>query len=259
MIWQKFTELEDLPWFPRFFRDEITDALRYFTLSMRGYDGIIPEFLWTMQQSTTKNVVDLCSGGSGPWEYLLMAITDLDDYVDTITLTDLYPNREYTRALDQKSVGIHYHKDPVDARNIDPELVGVRTLFSAFHHFTTDEATAILQDAVDKKMPVCVFEMTERRFMNLFHNLISTIILFTRLLFRRPLSPARLLFSYLIPIVPLVYLYDSTISHLRTFSTDDLRTMVGALKNTESFEWEIGSKRSPKSHIKNSYLIGYPK
>lgn len=259
MIWQKLTELEDLPWFPRFFRDEITDTLRYFTLSMRGYDGIIPEFLWIMQQSKTKHVIDLCSGGSGPWEYLLTAIPDLDDYVDTITLTDLYPSWEYAHRLYSKSVKISYHNAAVDARNIGPELVGVRTLFSAFHHFTTAEATAILQDAVDKQMPVCVFEMTERCFINLFHNLISTIIVFTRRLFNRPLTPARLLFSYLIPIVPLVYLYDSSVSHLRTFSPDELRAMAGSLTNTESFEWEIGSKRSPKSHIKNTYLIGYPR
>jgi hypothetical protein len=36
--------------------------------------------------------------------------------------------------------------------------MGVRTMFSAFHHFLPDAAKAILKDAFDRRRAICIFE-----------------------------------------------------------------------------------------------------
>ena len=259
MNWQFLIELEDLPWFPHMFRKQITDALQFFTTDMKVYDPIIPEFLWVLQQSKTKKVIDLCSGGSGPWEYLLAASADINTSVEKITLTDLYPNMEAMAELTSTHPKVEFEEKPVNALDVDENLKGVRTLFSCFHHFTTAEATSILQDAVDKKMPICIYEFTGRRAVNFFHTPVATAILFTKLLFKRPLTIQKILFSYILPIVPLIYLWDSTVSHLRSFSQDELRAMITNINNGDSYEWEIGENSSPRSHLRNTFLIGYPK
>ena len=99
MKWPRFFEIEDQGWLPRVLRDQITDALRYLIVEMKIYDPIIPEFLWVMQKSQTKNVIDLCSGGTGPWEYLIHAISNPEESVTGITLTDLYPNEKAMKGL----------------------------------------------------------------------------------------------------------------------------------------------------------------
>lgn len=259
MKWPRLFELEDQRWLPQILRDQMTDALRYLIIEMKVYAPIIPELLWVMQQSPTKDVVDLCSGGSGPWDYLLAEISESEEFVARITLTDLYPNERAFKALSESRPIISYQTEPVNALDISADLEGLRTLFSSFHHFDLPAATSIIQDAVDKQMPIGIFEFTERRAVNFLITPITTIMLFSKMLFRTQLSLSRLLFSYLIPIVPLIFLWDSNVSHLRSYSQDNLKEIIRNVHNSDSYEWEVGENRSPKTPIKNTYLIGYPK
>jgi hypothetical protein len=259
MRWPRLFEIEDQKWLPQILRNQMTDALKFLILEMKVYDPIMPEFQWVMQQSKAKKVVDLCSGGTGPWEYIVGAISHPEEIVERITLTDLFPNKQALKAMSDKNPIFHYRETPVDVLDIAVELDGVRTLFSSFHHFDPEQAVTIIQDAVNKQMPICIFEFTGRSFMNFLLTPISMLMLFVMLLFKRPLTISRLLFSYLIPIVPMIYLWDSTVSHLRSYSQSELKEILSRVENRESYEWEIGEATSPKTPLKNSYLIGYPK
>ncbi len=259
MKWPRLFEIEDQRWLPQMLRNQMTDALRYLIMEMKAYDPIIPEFLWVMQQSKTRKVLDLCSGGTGPWEYLVGQGSHIEESVECITLTDLYPNKNALKAIAESHPIFNYEAEPVNALNIDEKLTGVRTLFSSFHHFDKAQATSILQDAVNKQMPICVFEFTARRAVNFLATPVSMLVLFARLLVAKPLTFSRLLFSYLIPIVPLIYLWDSTVSHLRSYSQEELRDILDNVHHSESYDWEIGESTSPRTTLKNTYLIGYPK
>jgi len=68
-------------------------------------------------------------------------------------LTDLYPNPKSA-----PHARISWVADPVDATRVPPNLAGVRTMFSAFHHFRPDAARAILRDAFDRSRAICIFE-----------------------------------------------------------------------------------------------------
>ena len=255
----RLVEIEDLRWFPQVLRDQMTDALQYLIVEMKIYDPIIPEFLWVMQQSQTKNVLDLCSGGTGPWEYLIGEIEKSTELPERIILTDLYPNETALKSLAAAHPVFDYKVESVDALNIDSELDGVRTLFSSFHHFAPAEAVSIIQDAVNKQMPICIFEFTGRRLANFLLTPITLVLLFAKLFFTKPLTGSRLLFSYLIPIVPLLLWWDSSVSHLRSYSADELQEILGKVSNSASYDWEIGESSSPKTPLKNTFLIGYPK
>lgn len=259
MQWPRLFEIEDQKWLPQILRNQMTDALQFLILEMKIYDPIIPEFQWVMLHSKHKNVVDLCSGGTGPWDYIVGAISPSEELIERITLTDLFPNKKALQAMSDHNPIFDYRETPVDVLDIDVELEGVRTLFSSFHHFDTDKAVSIIQDAVNKQMPICIFEFTGRRVSNFILTPVSMLVLFTAMLFKRRLTFSRLLFSYLIPIVPLIYLWDSMVSHLRTYSQSELKAILNRVNSADSYEWEIGEATSPKTVLRNSYLIGYPK
>jgi hypothetical protein len=259
MQWPRFFEIEDQPWFPQVLRDQITDALQFLILEMKAYDPILPELNWVIQKSGRKNIVDLCSGATGPWDYLVVELLKQGEVLERITLTDLFPNENALKRMAEKNPIFKYNPIPADVLDIDRDLDGIRTLFSSFHHFNRAQAVSILQDAVDKQMPICVFEFTGRRAANFILTPFVMFGVFAKLLFKKRLTFSRLLFSYLIPIVPLALLWDSTVSHLRTYSPAELNDLLSRVNHAESFEWEIGETTSPKTVLSNTYLIGYPK
>ena len=63
----RFFEFHDQKWFPKYLRDGVTDALQ-FILSLAGiYRPIVPLLNKAVEATRAKRIVDLCSGGGGPW------------------------------------------------------------------------------------------------------------------------------------------------------------------------------------------------
>ena len=88
-------ELEDQPWYPAAVRDAATDFLRFALESGDIYAPAAPLLQDLLARTGTRQIVDLCSGGGGPWTRLLPA---LDSDV-RVCLTDLYPNRSGMQRL----------------------------------------------------------------------------------------------------------------------------------------------------------------
>ena len=75
--------------------------------------------------------------------------------------------------------------------------------------------------------------------------------------FIRPFRWSRLFWTYLIPLVPLVSLFDGLVSCLRTYSVAELRELVEGLEG-EHYQWEIAELKSKPNPIPVTYLIGVP-
>jgi hypothetical protein len=84
-------ELEDLSWWPRVFRDAATDYLVAAIRHAKVYNGLVPRLAAAVKRSGADRIVDLCSGGGGPWPDLLPALRVAGVDVP-VCLTDKYPN-----------------------------------------------------------------------------------------------------------------------------------------------------------------------
>ena len=73
--------------------------------------------------------------------------------------------------------------------------------------------------------------------------------------FIRPFRWGRLVFTYLIPILPLLCLWDGLISCLRTYSVSELRELVRVLES-DGYTWDVGELRFPGTPVTVAYLIG---
>lgn len=248
-------ELEDQTWFPKTIRDAGTDFLRFVAEVAKPYRAVFPRLRKALIASGSQNILDLCSGGAGP----IVAIQN--DLAGSgceilVTMTDKFPNRTAFEHARRRSAGkVNFVDAPVDAAAVPPDLIGFRTLFTSLHHFRPEEAKRILQDAVNRSRPIGVFEMTRRSFLPIMAIPVLPVALLASTPFIRPFRWSRLLWTYLIPIVPLFITWDAFVSCLRTYSVKELREMVEGL-NCEGYTWEIGVDAAWPSHV--SYLIGYP-
>jgi hypothetical protein len=70
----------------------------------------------------------------------------------------------------------------------------------------------------------------------------------------RTWSWARLLLTYVVPVVPLLVLWDGVVSCLRSYRADELRALTAGLD--EGYTWEVGEYR--RRGVAVTYLIGAP-
>lgn len=251
-------EFEDLPWFPESWRDVVTDFLRNnLVLGMDVYEPTALLINRVIAQTQVDSIVDLCSGASGPWLNLYDKISSNGSEIPII-LTDKYPNVHVFKQVGEQSSGrIRYVCESIDATSVPKHLSGLRTIFTGFHHFPPSSATKILQDAMESGCPICIFEFTERRWMPILTTpLIAILGVWLSTLRIRPLSLSRILWTYILPIIPLVISWDGVVSNLRTYLPSELKAMTATL-TTEGYQWEVGEiKKDRKPPI--TYLLGYP-
>jgi hypothetical protein len=252
-------EIQDLTWFSESIRDAITDNLQFAINLTNQYSSIIPHLLKALRHSGARRIIDLCSGSGGPWLRLHRALEDDGADPVEVVLTDKYLNMDALRHAQSVSQGrIGFHTESVDAMRVPRELEGFRTFFASFHHFRPAEARAILRDAIDSGQGIGVFEVTARRpsafLLMCFAPL--WVLIFTP--FIRPFRWSRILWTYVIPIVPMLGLFDGMVSCARTYSVSELSKLVEDFRD-RGYAWDIGEEKVAHSPVPITYLIGYPK
>jgi hypothetical protein len=259
----KFIELHEQPWFPSSLRDEITDALQFGLNLSKAYAPIAALLQGVLDSAGSCSIVDLCSGGGGPWLELSRNLQSQKLQKDApglqishIWLTDKYPNLRALENAGKPSENITYYPSAVDAMKVPAELKGLRTMFTSFHHFSPEEARAVVQNAVDAREGIGIFEITRRAPLTIGLMFPWALMPFVCAPWIRPFRWSRLVWTYLIPIIPLVFLFDGVVSCLRTYRPQELREIVDK-RTAGEYQWEIGEHSSGKVPI--TYLIGYPR
>lgn len=249
-------EIEDQSWCPEFLRSAITDFLRALMEWFAPYAVAAPLLARALTQVEETQVVDLCSGGGGPWRGLLERIRTAGGPAVRVRLCDLYPNHAAYARLDRLSGGrIAAEPDSIDATAVPARLTGFRTLFTSLHHFPPDAARAILADAVRQRRGIGVFEITRRSPLGLVGMLFLPVLALLVTPFIRPFRWDRLFWTYLVPVVPLVVWFEGSVSCLRTYTPAELRQLVAGF---DEYHWEVGTVRGPPLLTLVTYLIGTP-
>ncbi|KAH7157674.1 hypothetical protein B0J13DRAFT_176029 [Dactylonectria estremocensis] len=257
-------EIDDQTWFPAFLRVRVQDALTQAwksntplqTLSaahhaanvlIRQLGDALPEY----------TIIDFCAGGGGPTPSIERIVNGhlRSRHLAPVrfVLTDLCPNINAWEKVAAKNPLITYERESVDASAAPKHLVrrddGKKTLrlFNlAFHHFDDPLATAILRDTVETSQGFAIFELQDRS----FSSVVTCLLLGIGILLAAPLfawkwrSPATLIFTYLIPILPFVLVFDGFISSLRTRTPEEVEMLLRSCgADTSRWEMTSGSER----------------
>jgi hypothetical protein len=243
-------EFGDQPWLPKILHDTetayLSAAYRFFPISGRWAEKIAT----ALRPGEPAEILDLCSGSGGAMPAIIKKL-ERRGYKARATLTDLFPNPQPS-----SDPRISWIAEPVDATRVPPHLLGVRTMFSAFHHFRPQAAKAILKDAYDRHRAICIFESGPGTPLGIALMLGVPINVLAFMPFARPFRWKYLLFTYLIPIVPLLMLWDGIVSMLRIYSPEQMEAMIDDLRGP-GYAWETG-----RIYLKGlggfPYLIGRP-
>lgn len=204
------------------------------------------------------DLVDLCSGGSGPILHLLPALRRRQGRDTGVTLTDLFPAAEgQAKVAAFGDTHVRYLPTPVDARKPPADLDGMRTIFGGFHHLRPADAKAVLAGAFAQRRSIAVFEATARKPALFVFGLLLPVLSPLFMLAVRPVRLATLFFTYVVPLVPLYITWDGLVSVLRTYTVAELEAMTADLQAPD-YAWDIGELRVPGVPVALPYLIGGP-
>jgi len=252
-------EIHEQPWFPQFLRDQFVDGLQMIQEVTNTYKPIAQLLQKRLEACGAGRVLDLCSGAGGPWPSLVRLFEMHGAKPPEVFLTDKYPGTTNPGDLQPPAAHhIHFVRQSVDATQIPEHLEGFRTLFSSFHHLNPCEARGLLQDAVDRRQAIGIFEAPARHFLTLLTLLLIPAATWLFVPFRRPFSWSRLLWTYLIPVTPFVLFFDGVISCLRAYTLRELQEMTRGL-DAGGYRWEIGERPGELLPIRIAYLFGWPR
>ncbi len=254
-------EFNDMSWYPQAFRDIQTDYLQFASSLGSGHKNLIPLFQKALRCANTLKIIDLCSGGMGPWKNLIKQLHESGLAV-TVTLTDKFPNpKSLSRMTADPTSGIEYCTEPIDALNVPEYMRGMRTLFEGFHHFKPDQARAILKDAQEGGNAIGIFDAGLIPPFGILLLVLSPILTFLAYFmvtpFVKPFSFSRIFWTYFLPVVPLVTCWDGVVSLMRVYSVGELNDLVIPLRKS-NYVWEIGQAGTGTPIFDFIYVVGYP-
>ncbi|RWA13949.1 hypothetical protein EKO27_g1129 [Xylaria grammica] len=192
-------------------------------------------------------LVDPCAGGGGPIPILEPALNrklhDRGHKAVRFVLSDLWPSLERWASIAKRSENITYIAEPRDAtkstRLAEPGKKECRLYNLCFHHFDDQAAELVLRSAIESSDAFVIFEMTNRTltaFLNTTCIVLSPFL--TALIWFRN-SPIHLFFTYIIPLVPLMFAVDGYVSCIRGRTNSELETLLRRQKDLDLNGWEF--------------------
>jgi len=242
-------ELEDQPWVPRVWRDGATDLLDVLFARLGMYRPAAAALGALMATTGVRDWFDLCSGGGGGALTMRTELMTADAGPLRLTLTDRYPNAAaMARVAALAEPDVSYRADAVDARAVARHPPAIRTMFGALHHFPPDIVRDILRDAVAAGAPVAFVDVAAspvRPHLPLplvplvaVPNLVMVFVvalLVTPLV--RPFQWSRLFWTYVLPVIPLIFAWDGTVSALRAYTPEELLDLARGVPDADRYRW----------------------
>lgn len=253
-------EWEDQPWFPHLWRNYMTDLLQYAFTKFAHRAAFGTRLLGrALDAAGTDEIVDLCSGSSGALLWFRQKLEEERGRPVRVVLTDKYPHVDKFEELARESGGrVSFRRESIDATAVPADLAGARTMFLSFHHFRPELARSILEDAARSRRAIVVLEGSERNAMAVAIALFAIpLVVWLLTPFVRPFRWGRLVWTYLVPVVPLAVWWDGVVSCLRTYTVAELEEMTAAI-GAQDYVWEAGRARVEGTPGGSTYLLGYP-
>ena len=231
-------EFEDQPWFPSHWRRWQMDYIRFCIRLMNPYKDL----KGARFESSKQDWLDLASGTGGPSRMLKKTWEENSSTELILTFSDRYPS-------DKNILDIDVLLDEL------PPSDGY-TMFNAFHHFNTQEQEQILFKVSKGNWALVAEPLTPSLFTFIGIFFLTGPLHFLLAPFVSPFSWARLFWTYLVPVIPIVTCWDGLVSVLRAPSSNHLRQLAEKASNS-SFEWSV--EMVPFSFGRVSALVGSKK
>lgn len=251
-------EIHEQDWCPQLFRDSLTDFLS--VIWKTGvYTRAADRMAEMLQRTDRKLVVDLCSGAGGYLPGILKRVREkLPGRPLHAYKTDLYPHRRYFAA---DSEDVTYWTEPLSAEQAMEKFDALFSMFSALHHFDEPQLARFFETAAKEKRAIAFFDVSQRRWLtDILPNLFLPGLFLAAAPFLRPFLWKRLLFTYLIPAIPLMVMADGFISRMRAYTVPELEALAAPVQERHpDYVFEISRYPLLGGLQKITCVLGRPK
>ncbi|MEL7124448.1 MAG: hypothetical protein AAFO07_33740 [Bacteroidota bacterium] len=154
--------------------------------------------------------------------------------------------------LDKSLEVVHVDSEPFNANK-----EGLYISVNSFHQFNPEKAKEILEKVAQKLQPVVVVEGNNDSLWQVFGmTVIVPVTVLLTAIFVKPFRIERLIFTYLIPILPLVTLIDGFLALFKLYAPKDLDALTASI-NQPDYVWRSGKMDNGRGG-KIIYLLGHP-
>lgn len=222
---KQITQIINVGWFPKFLKTLIAEFLSWFVVKVNATKPFIPVIEDVLNKTNHNRIINIEFNVGAGIETVKPFLKD-DVTVDSIHIT-----------------------------NFNTSEKGVYLFVNSFHQLNSEKAKKILQDIVDSGNPVVVVEGNNDSLwqivgMTVFVPLTVLLTAF----FVKPFRISRIIFTYLIPILPIIIVIDGCIALLKLYNPTDLLELTSSLERN-NYEWKAGKNDNGRGG-KIMYLTG---
>ena len=260
-------EFEDYSWLPSLIRNGVTNLIQVLH-TISGSPELISEILLKIRREYDfKQIVDLGSGSGGPMiDTIKLMNKDNEVKKLSLLLSDLHPNPTAIEKIkNSNNPLISYHPEPINATDLKDTPAGLKTMIASFHHMNPAKAREILHSAKKNKQAIFIYEIRQNNIPTLLWWIalpLSLVILFIMAWIMTPfvkgLGWKQIIFTYLIPIIPLVYAWDGQASLMRTYTFKDIESMIDDF-DEDQYKWSIDAAEKSNGKKQGYFIKGIPK
>lgn len=217
-------------WFPHFLKKCVHEFMTWFVLQIKAAKPFMPIIEKGLQSSSNNVIINIEQDtGAG--------IRTLEPFLSPSTAIN------------------NIRIDQFEAEAV--KLTGLYVSINSFHQLNSDKAVKLLTKIAESNQPLAILEGNNDSLWQVVGMLVFvplTVILTA--LFVKPFRLSRLVFTYLIPILPLVTLTDGFIALFKLYSPKDLIELTNKIP-VENYEWKSGKLDNGRGG-KIIYLLGIP-
>ncbi len=249
-------EIEDSDKLPGWLRDAMTGYLQVAIGLTKPYSVVIPILTNLIVKSGESRIVDLASGGGGPWPGMIEELKrQLGEY-PSLTLSDIHPNLNAATEL-ERLPQVVYCRKPMSALEISSDYRGVRTLFTGLHHFNEAQVQSIFCSAQEAGVPFLAAEATHRSCKGILVMLLVPLMVFLLMPWVRPRKPLPLFLTYIIPIIPFLIWWDGFASTLKTYRPEELESLMSQIERP-GYTWLVEEVEVRGAPLPVTVIVGCP-
>ncbi|MEZ4796094.1 MAG: hypothetical protein R2785_02885 [Flavobacteriaceae bacterium] len=222
---KQITQIINVGWFPKFLKSLIAEFLSWFVAKVNATKPFIPVIEDILNKTNHKRIINIEFNVGAGIETVKPFLKD-DVTVDSIHIS-----------------------------NFNTSEKGVYLFVNSFHQLNSEKAKKILQDIVDSGNPLVVVEGNNDSLwqivgMTVFVPLTVLLTAF----FVMPFRISRIIFTYLIPILPIIIVIDGCIALLKLYNPTDLLELTSSLERN-NYDWKAGKNDNGRGG-KIMYLTG---
>jgi len=141
------------------------------------------------------------------------------------------------KVIEQFPDNIQAIDTPLDALSVPDDIPhSARVVISSLHHFSPDQARSILRDSAEKGKPIFILEPMIRRLMSVLKlGFFFFLSIMLNPIFSKHDRLLKVMFTYPIPLIPLIGMWDGVISVMRVYSEKELMALTSNIDT--AFRW----------------------